>query len=150
FSRITGNKLSPAPSSPTTSIMRNRPLGGPPQTDGVGPVRQRGHFQQHFDFGDEGAWIRQPEGRTKCVERDHCPLLVQFQPAVLSTSASAVRRKSWPNPDRRRSSPAPCRPGEGVYEGNCPSRKSYPRIAMMQSGQDWCGDDGPRSLYGSS
>jgi hypothetical protein len=32
----------------------------------------------------------------------------------------------------------------------CPSRKSYPRIAMMQSGQDWCGDDGPRSLYGSS
>jgi Zn-dependent peptidase ImmA (M78 family) len=34
--------------------------------------------------------------------------------------------------------------------GRCPSRKSYPRIAMMQSGQDWCGDDGPRSLYGSS
>jgi transposase len=32
----------------------------------------------------------------------------------------------------------------------CPSRKSYPRIAMMQSGQDWCGDDGPRSLDGSS
>src|SRR5258708_21806617 len=32
----------------------------------------------------------------------------------------------------------------------CPSRKSYPRVAMMQSGQDWCGDDGPRSLYGSS
>src|SRR5258708_1324258 len=32
----------------------------------------------------------------------------------------------------------------------CPSRKLYPRVAMMQSGQDWCGDDGPRSLYGSS
>src|SRR5258708_39216882 len=30
---------------------------------------------------------------------------------------------------------------------HCPSRKSYPRVAMMQSGQDWCGDDGPRSLY---
>jgi hypothetical protein len=32
----------------------------------------------------------------------------------------------------------------------CPSRKSYPRVAMMQSGQDWCGDDGPRSLDVSS
>ena len=32
----------------------------------------------------------------------------------------------------------------------CPSRKSYPRVAMMQSGQDWCGDDGSRSLDGSS
>ena len=32
----------------------------------------------------------------------------------------------------------------------CPSRKSYPRVAMMQSGQDWCGDDGPRSLDGPS
>jgi hypothetical protein len=28
----------------------------------------------------------------------------------------------------------------------CPSRKSYPRVAMMQPEQDWCGDDGPRSL----
>ena len=28
----------------------------------------------------------------------------------------------------------------------CPSRKSYPHVAMMQSGQDLCGDDGPRSL----
>jgi hypothetical protein len=36
------------------------------------------------------------------------------------------------------------------WRDTCPSRKSYPRIAMMQSGQDWCGDDGPRSLYGSS
>ena len=25
----------------------------------------------------------------------------------------------------------------------CPSRESYPRVAMMQSGQDRCGDDGP-------
>src|SRR6266480_2755107 len=25
----------------------------------------------------------------------------------------------------------------------CPSRKSYPHVAMMQSGQDLCGDDGP-------
>jgi hypothetical protein len=32
----------------------------------------------------------------------------------------------------------------------CPSRKSYPRVAMMQSGQDWCDDNGPRSLDGSS
>jgi hypothetical protein len=32
----------------------------------------------------------------------------------------------------------------------CPSRKSYPRIAMMQSGQDWYGDDGPRLLDGPS
>jgi hypothetical protein len=32
----------------------------------------------------------------------------------------------------------------------CHSRKSYPRVAIMQSGQDWSGDDGPRSLYGSS
>jgi hypothetical protein len=32
----------------------------------------------------------------------------------------------------------------------CPSRKSYPQVAMMQSGQDLCGDDGPRSLDGSS
>src|SRR5438876_2820831 len=32
----------------------------------------------------------------------------------------------------------------------CPCRKSYPRVAMMQSGQDWCGDDSPRSLDVSS
>ena len=37
-----------------------------------------------------------------------------------------------------------------MLRDGCPSRKSYPRIAMMQSGQDWCGDDGPRSLYRSS
>src|SRR5262245_37331709 len=28
----------------------------------------------------------------------------------------------------------------------CPSRKSYPRVAVMQSGQDWCDDDRHRSL----
>ena len=32
----------------------------------------------------------------------------------------------------------------------CPSRESYPRVVMMQSGQDWYGDHGPRSLDGSS
>jgi len=32
----------------------------------------------------------------------------------------------------------------------CHSRKSYPGIPMVQTGQDWCGDDGPRSLDGSS
>jgi hypothetical protein len=32
----------------------------------------------------------------------------------------------------------------------CPSRKSYPPVVMMQSGQDWCDDNGPRSLDGSS
>jgi hypothetical protein len=32
----------------------------------------------------------------------------------------------------------------------CPSRKSYPRVAVMQSGQDWCDDDRPRSLDVSS
>jgi hypothetical protein len=32
----------------------------------------------------------------------------------------------------------------------CPSRKSYPHVAMMQSGPDLCGDDGPRSLDGAS
>jgi hypothetical protein len=32
----------------------------------------------------------------------------------------------------------------------CPSRKSYPRVAMMQSGKDWYGDDSPGSLDGSS
>jgi hypothetical protein len=32
----------------------------------------------------------------------------------------------------------------------CPSRKSYPHVAMMQSGQDWLGYDSPRSLDGSS
>ena len=31
-----------------------------------------------------------------------------------------------------------------------PSRKLYPCVAMMQSGQDRYGDDGPRSLDGSS
>jgi modulator of FtsH protease HflC len=33
---------------------------------------------------------------------------------------------------------------------SCPSRKSYPGVAMMQPGQDRCGDDSPRSLGGSS
>ena len=32
----------------------------------------------------------------------------------------------------------------------CPSRKSYPHVAMMQPGQDWLGYDSPRSLDGSS
>ena len=32
----------------------------------------------------------------------------------------------------------------------CPFRKSYPRVAMMQSGQDWCDHNGPRSLDRSS
>jgi hypothetical protein len=32
----------------------------------------------------------------------------------------------------------------------CPFRKSYPRVAMMQSGKDWYGDDSPGSLDGSS
>jgi hypothetical protein len=33
---------------------------------------------------------------------------------------------------------------------SCPSRKSYPPIAMVQSAQDWCGDECSRSLDGSS
>jgi hypothetical protein len=32
----------------------------------------------------------------------------------------------------------------------CPSRKSHPRVAVMQSGQDWCDDDRHRSLDVSS
>ena len=32
----------------------------------------------------------------------------------------------------------------------CPSQKSYPRVAMVQSGRDWCSNDSPRSLDGSS
>jgi hypothetical protein len=32
----------------------------------------------------------------------------------------------------------------------CPSRKSYPRVAVMQSGQDWCDDDRHTSLDISS
>jgi hypothetical protein len=32
----------------------------------------------------------------------------------------------------------------------CPFRKSYPRVAMMESGKDWYGDDSPGSLDGSS
>jgi aerobic carbon-monoxide dehydrogenase large subunit len=38
----------------------------------------------------------------------------------------------------------------GGFPETCPSRKSYPRVAMMQSGQNWYGDDGPRSLDGPS
>src|SRR5438105_2010704 len=37
-----------------------------------------------------------------------------------------------------------------VGHESCPSRKSYPHVAMMQSGQDLCGDDGPRWLDGAS
>jgi hypothetical protein len=40
--------------------------------------------------------------------------------------------------------------GQTLIVTSCPSRKSYPQVAMMQSGQDLCGDDGPRSLDGSS
>jgi hypothetical protein len=32
----------------------------------------------------------------------------------------------------------------------CPSRKSYPRVAVMQSGQNWRDGDSPRWLDGSS
>jgi hypothetical protein len=38
----------------------------------------------------------------------------------------------------------------GAYPDPCPSRDSYPLVAMMQSGQDRCGDDVPCSLDGSS
>jgi hypothetical protein len=31
----------------------------------------------------------------------------------------------------------------------CPSRKSYPRVAMMQSEQNWCGNNGSRPLDSS-
>src|SRR5215470_4130675 len=31
----------------------------------------------------------------------------------------------------------------------CPTRKSYPGVSMMQSGENWCGDDGSRSFDGS-
>ena len=41
-------------------------------------------------------------------------------------------------------------PAVSIQSDGCPSRKSYPRVAMMQSGQDWYSDDGPRSLDGSS
>jgi CRP-like cAMP-binding protein len=36
-----------------------------------------------------------------------------------------------------------------VNVGACPSRKSYPHIAMMQSGEDWHGDDSSRPLHGT-
>jgi hypothetical protein len=39
---------------------------------------------------------------------------------------------------------------EATSQPACPSRKSYPRVAMMQSGQDWCDHNGPSSLDGSS
>jgi UDP-2,3-diacylglucosamine pyrophosphatase LpxH len=39
--------------------------------------------------------------------------------------------------------------GDTAYD-ICPFRKSYPRVAMMQSGKDWCGDDSPGSLNSSS
>ena len=46
---------------------------------------------------------------------------------------------------------APTRSGQlKTYGGSCPSRNSYPRVAIMQSGQTWCGDDGLRALDGSS
>jgi hypothetical protein len=32
----------------------------------------------------------------------------------------------------------------------CPSRKLYSRVAVMQAGKDWCGDDGPGALNSSS
>ena len=38
----------------------------------------------------------------------------------------------------------------GWVSNACPSRKSYPHVAMMQSGQDLCGDDGPSSLDAAS
>jgi hypothetical protein len=38
---------------------------------------------------------------------------------------------------------------EGI-SGTCRSRKSDPRVVMMQSGQNWRGDDGPVSLNSSS
>jgi hypothetical protein len=37
-----------------------------------------------------------------------------------------------------------------IRDATCPSRKSCPRVFMMQAGQDWRGDDGPGSLDGSS
>jgi hypothetical protein len=40
--------------------------------------------------------------------------------------------------------------GKWKHLGTCPSRKSYPHVPMMQSGQHWLGYDSPRSLNGSS
>jgi len=31
--------------------------------------------------------------------------------------------------------------GVTTEERSCPSRKSYPRVAMMQSEQNWCGNN---------
>jgi hypothetical protein len=39
---------------------------------------------------------------------------------------------------------------DGLEVIACPSRESYPRVSMMQAGQDWRGDNGPRSLDRSS
>jgi hypothetical protein len=36
------------------------------------------------------------------------------------------------------------------FSGTCPSRKLYPCVAMMQSGQDWRSDDRTKSFDGSS
>ena len=44
----------------------------------------------------------------------------------------------------------PTTSGRPVVPDPCPSRKSNPRVAMMQSGQDGRDYDGPRPLDGSS
>ena len=40
-------------------------------------------------------------------------------------------------------------PNQGIFFSACPFRKSYPDVLMMQSGQDWNGDNDTGPLDGS-
>src|SRR5438876_2052380 len=60
------------------------------------------------------------------------------RPRIAKEVRDLIRRMSLENPFW------------GATKIHCSSRKSYPRVAMMQSAQDWCDNDGARSLDGSS
>src|SRR6266498_2345204 len=94
------------------------------------------------------------------------PLIVAFQPAWQAAASSTAAKTM--NPWREefqtvcgRSLPdlhAACEQARTINPGldvettrgaTCPSRKSYPRVAMMQSEQNWCGNNGSRPLDSS-
>src|SRR5262249_52087273 len=44
----------------------------------VGPIGKLRHFEQHFHFGHEGAWVWQTKSRSEAIERDHSHLTISL------------------------------------------------------------------------
>ena len=86
--------------------------------------------------------IRNGEWEYQAFKADKSPNTAAILPpasTATSRSTSRISSSSTTSSRPRRNRTDPCR-----------SQKSYPHVAMMQSGQGFCGDSGPRLLDESS